>query len=480
MELTRLNIEELQNGLRVGQFSAKEIIDSYAEAIEQEKLNAFVTKTLEQAKIQAKIADQNIAKGKMRMLEGVPVGIKDLFCTKGVKTTACSRILENFIPPYESTVSAKLLHAGAIMMGKTNMDEFAMGSSNKNSCFGPTINPWQAAEELTPGGSSGGSAAAVAGYLCAGALGSDTGGSIRQPASFCGVVGIKPTYGRCSRHGMIAFASSLDQAGVFARSVKDAAYLLQAICGYDEQDATSLNIETPKFVGLINRTVNKLRIGIPKEYQSQNTSTEIKNLWQKSIEWVQEVGAEVVEISLPHTEYALPTYYIIAPAEASSNLACYDGLRYGSRIEADSYQEMYAKTRDAGFGAEVKRRILIGTYVLSASHYGQYYQKAQKIRSLIIRDFADAFTKVDAILIPTTPSDAFKLADKIDNISMYSNDFFTVPASLAGLPAISVPVGLSKKNLPLGIQIIGNYFNEDTILNIANTIEQKSCFSELE
>lgn len=479
MQLTRLNIEELQNGLRAGQFSAKEIIDSYAEAIEQEKLNAFVTKTLEQAKIQAKIADQNIAKGKMRMLEGVPVGIKDLFCTKGVKTTACSRILENFIPPYESTVSAKLLHAGAIMMGKTNMDEFAMGSSNKNSCFGPTINPWQTAEELTPGGSSGGSAAAVAGYLCAGALGSDTGGSIRQPASFCGVVGIKPTYGRCSRHGMIAFASSLDQAGVFARSVKDAAYLLQAICGYDEQDATSLNIETPRFVDSINRKVNKLRIGIPKEYQSQNTSTEIKNLWQKSIEWLQEAGAEVVEISLPHTEYALPTYYIIAPAEASSNLACYDGLRYGSRIEADSYQEMYAKTRDAGFGAEVKRRILIGTYVLSASHYGQYYQKAQKIRSLIIQDFADAFTKVDAILIPTTPSDAFKLADKIDNISMYSNDFFTVPASLAGLPAISVPVGLSKKNLPLGIQIIGNYFNEDTILNIANKIEQKSCFSKL-
>jgi aspartyl-tRNA(Asn)/glutamyl-tRNA(Gln) amidotransferase subunit A len=479
MELTKLSIEELNNGLRSKQFSAKEIIDAHAETIRREKLNAFVTKTLEQAKIQAKIADQNIEKGKMRVLEGVPVGIKDLFCTKGIRTTTCSRILENFIPPYESTVSAKLMHAGAIMMGKTNMDEFAMGSSNKNSCFGPTINPWQIEQGLTPGGSSGGSAAAVAGHLCTGALGSDTGGSIRQPASFCGIVGIKPTYGRCSRHGMVAFASSLDQAGVFARSVKDATYLLQTICGYDAQDSTSLNIETPNFMDSISHKVNKLKIGIPKEYRSQNISTEIKNLWQQSIEWLQEEGAEIIEISLPHTEYALATYYIINPAEVSSNLARYDGLRYGLRIEGDSYQEMYAKTRNAGFGEEAKRRILIGTYVLSASHYGKYYQKAQKVRTLIIQDFTDAFAKVDAILTPTTPSDAFKLTDKIDNISMYGNDFFTVPASLAGLPAISVPAGLSSNNRPLGLQIVGNYFNESIILNIANIIEEKSCFPEL-
>ena len=477
MDLKKLGITELQSGLKNKKFSAQEVIAEHIKAIEQEKLNAFIYKNLEEAKIQAKQAEQNIADGKMRPLEAIPIGIKDLFCIKGVRTTAGSYMLKNFIPPYSATVCTKLLQKGAILIGKTNMDEFAMGSSNKNSYFGPTINPWYPEQKLVPGGSSGGSAAATAAYLCSGALGSDTGGSIRQPASFCGIVGIKPTYGRCSRYGMIAFASSLDQAGVFARSVKDAAYLLEIICGYDEKDATSVDLEIPKFTDF--QKISKLKIGIPKEYHSQNIPEEIKDLWHKTANWLKQAGAEIVEISLAHTEYALATYYIIAPAEASSNLARYDGLRYGLRIEGDSYQKMYAKTRNEGFGEEVKRRILVGTYVLSSSYYDQYYQKAQKVRSLIIQDFTKAFDKVDAILTPTTPSDAFKLDDKIDNIAMYNNDFFTVPASLAGLPAISIPAGLSKKNLPLGMQVIGNYFAEKTILNIANIIEQLANFLKL-
>lgn len=476
-ELRKLSITEMHDGLRQGDFSAVELVGAHVNAVESEQLNAFVTKTPEIAIKAAKIADEYFLKQKdnISSLMGIPVGVKDLFCTKGIKTTACSKMLENFIPTYESTVSNLLLKSGAAMLGKLNMDEFAMGSANTNSYFGPVENVWirkSDGEKVVPGGSSGGSAASVAGFLCAGALGSDTGGSVRQPAAYCGVVGIKPTYGRCSRFGMIAFASSLDQAGVITRSVSDSALMLETICGYDEKDSTSSEMPVPKFSNLINGDIKGKRIGIPKEYRMDGISEEIVHYWEKVSSNLKENGAEVVDITLPHTKYAIPVYYLICSAETSSNLARYDGVRYGFRVDADTLEEMYSLTRAEGFGKEVKRRILIGAYALSSGHYNEYYEKAQCIRALIRNDFIKAFEKIDYILVPSAPTEAFGLNEKPDPLIMCINDVFTVPASLAGLPAISIPVGLSNEGLPLALQVIGNYYDEAGILNMASVIEQ--------
>jgi aspartyl-tRNA(Asn)/glutamyl-tRNA(Gln) amidotransferase subunit A len=477
-KLTDLTIAEAREGLRDKSFSAQELAKAHLDAIEaaNEALNVYVLPTPDQALEMAKASDARLGKGEGGRLEGIPLGIKDLFCTKGVRTTACSHILDGFTPTYESTVTANLWAEGAVMLGKLNNDEFAMGSSNETSHYGPAINPWQrkgSNAQLVPGGSSGGSSAAVAARLCLGATATDTGGSIRQPAAFTGTVGLKPTYGRCSRWGIVAFASSLDQAGPIARRVRDAAILLNVMASADPKDTTSADMPVPDFEAAVGKGVKGLTIGIPKEYRVEGMAPEIEALWQQGIAWLKEAGAAVKDVSLPHTKYALPSYYIVAPAEASSNLARYDGVRYGLRELGADVISMYENTREAGFGAEVKRRILIGTYVLSAGYYDAYYLKAQKVRTLIKRDFDQAFEKVDAILTPTTPGPAFALGEKSgDPIAMYLNDIFTVTVNMAGLPGISVPAGLSWEGTPLGLQLIGRAFDEETLFRTAQVIEE--------
>jgi aspartyl-tRNA(Asn)/glutamyl-tRNA(Gln) amidotransferase subunit A len=482
---TDLTLAEARAALAAKRISARELAEAHLAAIEKLKdLNAFITVTPERALADAAAADARIARGEARPLDGIPLAIKDLFCTTGIRSTAASRILGNFIPPYESTVSAKLWAAGAVCLGKTNLDEFAMGSSNTTSAFGNVVNPWRRRgdnRDLVPGGSSGGSAAAVAARLCLGATATDTGGSIRQPAAFTGTVGIKPTYGRCSRWGIVAFASSLDQAGPIARTVRDAAILLREMSGHDPKDSTSADVAVPDFEAVLGQGVKGLRIGVPKEYRLDGMAPEIEALWQQGIAWLKEAGATIHDISLPHTRYALPTYYIVAPAEASSNLARYDGVRYGLRVEeGGDLDDLYEATRGAGFGAEVRRRILIGTYVLSAGYYDAYYLKAQKVRALIQRDFDEAYKTVDAILTPATPSSAFAIGDKQDDpVTMYLNDVFTVPANLAGLPGISVPAGLDASGLPLGLQVLGRAFDEETVFRVAAAIEAAAGFDAL-
>lgn len=482
-ELTHLSIADAHRGLTDKSFSSVELVNAHlAEIKKQSHLNAYTDITEGIAFAAANASDdRRQTNALIGPMDGIPVAVKDLFCTKNVRSTSCSHILDGFIPPYESTVTANLFNAGAVMLGKTNMDEFAMGSTTTTSYNGPTLNPHLGKDdtkELVPGGSSGGSAAAVSAYLCMGALGSDTGGSVRQPAAFCGNVGVKPTYGRCSRFGMIAFASSLDQAGIFTRTVEDAAIMLQSICGHDPMDSTSATQPVPDFTSLINHPLKGKRIGIPKEYTQDGMPDEITKLWEQGAKWLQEAGAEIIDISLPHTKYALPVYYIIAPAEASSNLARYDGVRYGLRVapKGCSLDDMYELTRSEGFGEEVKRRIMIGTYVLSAGYYDAYYKKAQSVRTLIAQDFTSAFNKVDAILTPTTPTPAFGLNEKLDPLTMYLNDVFTVPASLAGLPGMSVPVGISSNGLPLGLQVLSNTFNECTMFQVARCLEQSANY----
>lgn len=485
-DLTDLGIAGIRDGVRDGSFTARDVADAFIVKVSQAKaLNAFLVETPEHAIAAATAADTARAAGEtLKPLAGVPIGMKDLFCTKGVATTAASHILEGFTPTYESTVSQNLWDAGAGMLGKLNMDQFAMGSSNETSAFGNVISPWKRNDggnaSLAPGGSSGGSSSAVAARLCPGATGTDTGGSIRQPAAFTGISGIKPTYGRCSRWGTIAFASSLDQAGPMARDVRDCAILLEAMAGFDAKDGTSLQLDVPKWEAGLSASLAGVRVGIPKEYRVDGMPEEIEALWQKGIDWLKDAGATIVEVSLPHTKYALPAYYIIAPAEASSNLARYDGVRYGIRdLPAGSgLQDMYAATRADGFGPEVKRRIMIGTYVLSAGYYDAYYTQAQKIRTLIARDFEKAWETCDVLLTPTAPSAAFALGEKsADPIAMYLNDVFTVPSSLAGLPAMSVPGGLDKQGLPLGLQIIGKPLDEQGVLNAGLAIEQRAGFT---
>ncbi len=482
-DITKLTISQTLEGLKSKKFSATELTQSYLSEMEKNRnLNAYVLETPEHALAQAKVADANYAGGSPRALEGVPLGIKDIFCTKDIRTTACSHILDGFVPQYESTVTSKLFADGAICLGKLNMDEFAMGGSNENSFYGPVINPWHPERNLVAGGSSGGSAAAVAANICAAATGTDTGGSIRQPAAFCGVTGIKPTYGRCSRYGIMAFASSLDQAGPIAKDVRDCAILLQSMAGYDAKDSTCVNKELPNFLSAVGQSVKGLKIGIPAEYRPQGLNQEIANYWDKGIEILKQAGAEIVDISLPHTKYALAAYYIIAPAEASSNLARYDGARYGLRVDGKNLDEMYTNSRTEGFGAEVKRRIMIGTYVLSAGYYDAYYLKAQKVRRLVQNDFIEAFKKCDVILTPTSPLAAFPIGDKSmreSPINMWLNDVFTVSVNLAGLPAMSLPIGLSNDGLPLGLQLIGRSFDEETIFKTAAIIEQEAKFERL-
>ena len=480
--LLDLTLSEARDGLAKREFSALELTDTYIKSMEAARpLNAYIVETPDKAREMAREADARIGKGDAPAMTGIPVGVKDLFCTRDVQTTAGSHILEGFVPPYESTVTSNLWRNGAVMLGKLNLDEFAMGSSNETSYFGPVINPWRANGQdakLVPGGSSGGSSAAVAARAALCATGTDTGGSIRQPASFCGLVGLKPTYGRCSRWGVVAFASSLDQAGPITRTVRDAAIMLGAMAGFDPKDSTSADIAVPDFEKAMTGDVRGMKIGVPKEYRVDGMPQEIDDLWSKGMDWLKSAGAEIVEVSLPHTKYALPTYYIVAPAEASSNLARYDGVRYGLREKGDSLIEMYENTRAAGFGAEVKRRILIGTYVLSAGYYDAYYLKAQKVRSRIAQDFNTAFATVDAILTPTAPSAAFALGAKTgDPIAMYLNDIFTVPAPLAGIPGISVPAGLSKEGLPLGLQVLGKAFDEETVFRVAGVLEDAAGFT---
>lgn len=481
--LTNLTIKEAAKKLSEKKISATELAKDHIKAIEAERaLNAFVTETPEKALQDAKASDERRAKGENRgALDGIPLAIKDLFCTKDILTTAGSHILDGFKPPYESTVTAKLWAQGAVMLGKVNMDEFAMGSANTTSYYKPVINPWKRKSnsniQLVPGGSSGGSAAAVAARMAMGATATDTGGSIRQPAAFTGTVGIKPTYGRCSRWGIVAFASSLDQAGPIARNVEDCAIMLEAMSGYDAKDSTSVDRSVPSFVSAVGQSIKGLRVGIPKEYRLDGMPAEIEALWLQGIDWLKEAGAEIKDISLPHTKYALPTYYIIAPAEASSNLARYDGVRFGLRKEGQSLDDMYAKSRAEGFGKEVKRRILIGTYVLSAGYYDAYYIKAQKLRRLIANDFEQAYREVDVILTPSAPSAAFALGEKEDDpVSMYLNDVFTVTVNLAGLPGISIPAGLDKEGLPLGLQLIGRAFDEETLFRTGAIIEKAAHF----
>ncbi len=478
-DLTALTIAEARDGLDRKAFSAVELTDAYLSAMEAgRKLNAYIAETPDKAREMAARSDDRIASGEAGPLEGIPLGIKDLFCTQGVHSQACSRVLDGFKPTYESTITANLWADGAVMLGKLNMDEFAMGSSNETSCYGPVINPWRSDSgnaDLVPGGSSGGSAAAVAAFLCAGATATDTGGSIRQPAALTGTVGVKPTYGRCSRWGVVAFASSLDQAGPIARSVEDAAILLKSMASVDPKDTTSVDIEVPDYRAAIGRSVKGMKIGIPKEYRIDGMPDEIETMWQRGADWMREAGAELVEISLPHTKYALPAYYIVAPAEASSNLARYDGVRYGLRVEGDDVVDMYEQSRAAGFGPEVKRRVLIGTYVLSAGYYDAYYLQAQKVRTLIKRDFETVFADgIDAILTPATPSAAFGVASMAtaSPIEMYLQDVFTVTVNMAGLPGISVPAGLSADGLPLGLQLIGRPFDEATLFQAGRVIEQ--------
>lgn len=482
-KLTELTLAGARDALRERKISAVELTQAHVDAVAADTLNAFITTTPEKALEAAKASDAHIQKNEARPLEGIPLAVKDLFCTKGVKTTAASHILGEFTPPYESTVTQNLWNAGAVMLGKTNLDEFAMGSSNTTSYYGNVVNPWKRkgdTADLVPGGSSGGSAAAVAARMCLGSLGTDTGGSIRQPASFCGIVGIKPTYGRCSRWGIIAFASSLDQAGPFARTVRDTAIMLTHMCGHDAKDSTSAPKQVPDFEKALTGNIKGLRVGIPKEYRMEGLSAEIDAMWEQGINWLKQAGAEVVEVSLPHTHYALPTYYIVAPAEASSNLARYDGVRYGLRVAGDNtnLHDMYFNTRAAGFGNEVKRRVMMGAYVLSAGYYDAYYKKAQQVRTLIARDFTKAYEKVDVILTPTAPSAAFAIGEKMDDpIAMYLNDVFTVPTSLAGLPGLSLPVGLSSEGLPLGLQVIGRPFDEETVFRVSGVLEEAAGFN---
>lgn len=479
--LIGLSIAEMRDGMRLGEFTAVDLAEAHIAAAESvRELGAYILETPERALEMAAASDARRSKNQIGTLEGIPLAIKDLFCTKGVGTTAASRILDGFVPSYESSVTANLWRAGAVMTGKANMDEFAMGSSNMTSYFGHVQNPWRRvgdSQPVTPGGSSGGSAALVAANVVPGATGTDTGGSIRQPAAFCGVVGMKPTYGRCSRWGIIAFASSLDQAGPVTRTVRDAAILLGAMAGHDAKDSTSVDVAVPDYEAELSGDMRGLRVGIPKEYRVDGMPSEIEELWLEGADWLRRSGAEIIDISLPHTQYALPTYYIIAPAEASSNLARYDGVKYGLRIADDDLQVQYEKTRGAGFGAEVKRRIMIGTYVLSAGYYDAYYLRAQRVRSLIADDFNQAFEKVDVILTPTTPHQAFLLGEKLeDPVAMYLNDVFTVPSSLAGLPAISVPSGLSDNSLPLGLQLIAPAFREPTLFSVATSLESCAGF----
>ena len=482
--LLALNLAEARDGLARKLFSARELTAAYNDAVAEAKpLNAYITPTPEHALAMAEAADRRLARGEALPLDGIPVAVKDLFCTRDILTTAGSRILDGFHPPYESTVTDKLWQAGAVMLGKTNLDEFGMGSSNTTSWYGPVENPWRRPGDnrpLVPGGSSGGSAVAVAAHAALAASGTDTGGSIRQPASFCGIVGLKPTYGRCSRWGVVAFASSLDHPGPMARTVRDVAIMLGAMAGHDPRDSTSVPVAIPDFEAALDGNIEGLRVGIPREYRVDGMPGEIEALWKQGVGWLREAGAEPVEISLPMTKYALPAYYIIALAEASSNLARYDGVRFGLRVEGASLEEMYELTRAAGFGAEVRRRVLIGTYVLSAGYYDAYYLKAQRVRTLIARDFARAFERVDCILTPTAPSAAFAIGEmSSDPIEMYLNDVFTVPANLAGVPAVSVPAGVSGDGLPLGLQVTGRAFDEQTVLRVAEVLERTAQFRHL-
>jgi aspartyl-tRNA(Asn)/glutamyl-tRNA(Gln) amidotransferase subunit A len=478
-KLTSLTLTEARDGLRARKFSAVEITDAHIQAIEKAKgLNAYILETPDKARGMAAESDKRLQAGDARPLEGIALGVKDLFATEGVRTTACSKILENFVPQYESTVTSQLWRDGAVMLGKLNNDEFAMGSSNETSARGNVISPWRRKGDetpLVPGGSSGGSAAAVAANLCLGATGTDTGGSIRQPAAFTGIAGIKPTYGRCSRWGIVAFASSLDQAGPFGRTVRDCAILLRSMAGHDPKDSTSADKPVPDYEQAVGKSVKGMKIGIPKEYRVEGMSAEIDEPWDRGREWLKAAGAEIVDISLPHTKYALPAYYIVAPAEASSNLARYDGVRYGLRVPGKDIVDMYEQTRAAGFGKEVRRRIMIGTYVLSAGYYDAYYLRAQKVRTLIKRDFDNAWSAgIDAILTPATPSGAFGIGEKGsgDPVEMYLNDIFTVTVNMAGLPGIAVPAGRDRNGLPLGLQLIGKPFGEEDLFTLGHVIEQ--------
>lgn len=480
--LTDLTIRQALDGLEKGEFNAVELTKAHIDAIEKARaLNAFITETPELALEQAAASDARRKSGNAGSLDGIPLAIKDLYCTKGVQTTAASNILKGFKPTYESTVTQKLFDQGAVMLGKVSLDEFAMGSANITSAFGPVVSPWRAAnddKQRIPGGSSGGSSAAIAARLAMGATGTDTGGSIRQPAAVTGTVGIKPTYGRCSRYGIIAYASSLDQAGPMTRNVTDAALMLNVMSGWDEKDSTSANLDVPDFTKVLGQSIKGMKVGIPKEYRVDGMSAEVEANWQQGIQWLKDAGAEIVEISLPHSKYALATYYIISPAEASSNLARYDGMRYGNRAEGKDLTDTYESTRGNGFGPEVQRRILTGTYVLSAGFYDAYYTKAQKIRTLIARDFDEAYKQVDVILTPTTPGSAFVIGEKQDDpLKMYLEDVFTVPVNLAGLPAISVPSSLDASGLPLGLQLIGRPFDEETIFKAAYALEQAANFT---
>ncbi len=483
-DLTRLSLAAIRDGLKAKEFTSVEVTDAYLGAIEaaNPRLNAYISVEAEQARRMAAASDEKLARGDGGILEGVPLGIKDLFATRGTHTQAGSHILDGFKPEYESFVTRNLWQDGAVMLGKLNMDEFAMGSSNETSYYGPVVNPWRASgsdTDLVPGGSSGGSAAAVSAWLCAGATATDTGGSIRQPAAFTGTVGIKPTYGRCSRWGVVAFASSLDQAGPITRTVEDSAIMLTSMAGFDELDSTSVDMAVPDFAAAIERGVKGLTIGIPREYRLEGMPDEIESLWKQGIEWLKAEGAQVRDISLPHTKYALPAYYIVAPAEASSNLARYDGVKYGLRVTGDSIDEMYELTRAAGFGREVQRRVMIGTYVLSAGYYDAYYVRAQKVRTLIKRDFEQVFADgVDAILTPATPSAAFAIGDRemaADPVKMYLNDIFTVTVNMAGLPGIAVPAGKDGAGLPLALQLIGRPFDEETLFGAGRVIERSAA-----
>jgi aspartyl-tRNA(Asn)/glutamyl-tRNA(Gln) amidotransferase subunit A len=484
-KLNELCLHEARDGLKNKSFSSRELITDHIDMMESSRsLNAFITETPEIALKSADSSDEKISKNTNGPLEGLPIGVKDMFCTKGVLTTASSKMLSNFIPPYESTVTNNLWDNGAILLGKLNNDEFAMGSSNETSFYGPVINPWIKNNDkspLVPGGSSGGSAASVAAHIGVGSLGTDTGGSIRQPAAFTGSVGLKPTYGRCSRWGIIAFASSLDQAGPITRNVKDNSILLESMCSHDLKDTTSSSKEIPNFEKAVGKSIKGLKVGIPLEFIQDGMSDEILKMWENGKEWLKKSGAEIVDVSLPHTKYALPCYYIIAPAEASSNLARYDGVRFGHSVSSDDINNMYELTRSDGFGEEVKRRIMMGTYVLSSGYYDAYYLKAQKVRSLISNDYNEVFNKVDVLLTPSTPNSAFAINEKYDDpLSMYLNDVFTVPANLAGLPAISVPSSKDKNGLPLGLQLIGKPFDEETLYSFANIIEESSSFESID
>ncbi len=476
-DLTALTLSQARDGLQAREFSSVELTQAFNKAVEAaEALNAYVLTTPDKALEMAQQSDDRLARGEGGILEGLPVGIKDLFCTKGVRTTASSHILDGFIPTYESTVTANMWRDGAVMLGKLNNDEFAMGSSNETSYYGPVTNPWRkdgSNMALVPGGSSGGSASAVAARIALAATATDTGGSIRQPAALTGTVGIKPTYGRCSRWGIVAFASSLDQAGPLTRTVRDSAIMLQSMAGHDPKDTTSVNVGVPDYEKALIGDIRGLKVGIPKEYRVDGMPADVDVLWNKGIEWLRAAGAEIRDVSLPYTKYALPAYYIVAPAEASSNLARYDGVRYGLRVPGEDIIDMYEKTRSAGFGAEVKRRVLIGTYVLSAGYYDAYYLKAQKVRTLIARDFDKVYEEVDVLLTPSTPGPAFGIGERSgDPIAMYLNDIFTVTVNMAGLPGISVPAGFSEDGLPMGLQIIGKAFDEETVLNVGGVIEE--------